>query len=99
MLLTHPRRRSTTGGEAGPNSSRNGTHVERGKPDDLYKDVESTPQGVPAGQRVGDTGASKGRPVMGRIGLMPNPKGCLLPVGKDAREGMERQHDLAATLQ
>jgi hypothetical protein len=79
--------------------SRNGTHVERGKPDGLYKAVESDPQGAPIGQRVRDTGASEGRLVMRRIGRMPNPKGCPLPAGKDSREGWERQHDLASTGQ
>jgi hypothetical protein len=57
------------------------------------------PVRVPVGQRVGDTGASEGRPVMGRIGLMPNPKGCPLPVGKDSREGRERQHYWVSTGQ
>jgi hypothetical protein len=30
---------------------------------------------------------------------MPKPFGCPLPAGKDAREGVERQHDLASTGQ
>ena len=68
-------------------------------PMNLYRAVESTPQGAPAGQRVREAGASEGRLVMGRIRQRPNPKGCPLPAGKGSREGLEWQHDLASTGQ
>jgi hypothetical protein len=70
--------------------------VERGKPDDLYRTVESDPQGEPAGQGVKDAGESECRLIMRRIGPVPNLKGCPLPAGEDSREPLEWLNDLEA---
>jgi len=54
--------------------------------------MESNPQGMPIGKWVWDVGGSKGQPVTGWIGSIPDLKGCRLPTGASVRESWQN-HD------